>query len=319
MPGWRAILRWGPWQGDPRGTTPRHAGPHAAMRHRRAPPPPAPGRGAAGGASRPWEGVRGAPVGAAGELAAPAGGVEGRRSRRARREARGPGCTPGGAWWKALWTEAPPVGKPLEGAPYTGGRYGDFTDSPVRRTAWAGGPGGHLPGAWGAGALEGGGRWRGPCHVIGGMIWDRRRGGWWASRGATCGGVRAGEVTGGAAVGLGGHTGQLAQGRIAAPKCNIYIINTVVVRATRNMDHRSVDIYIYPCTCPVPRDPRGGGPPGGSPPKARPKGLSRDFTTFQTTKYPKCHSAFRKSGPLCMVFLSCTVHPHTKIVPRSNF
>jgi hypothetical protein len=156
MPGWRAILRWGPWQGDPRGTTPRHAGPHAAMRHRRAPPPPAPGRGAAGGASRPWEGVRGAPVGAAGELAAPAGGVEGRRSRRARREARGPGCTPGGAWWKALWTEAPPVGKPLEGAPYTGGRYGDFTDSPVRRTAWAGGRGGHLPGAWGAGALEGG-------------------------------------------------------------------------------------------------------------------------------------------------------------------
>jgi len=46
-------------------------------------------------------------------------------------------------------------------------------------------------------------------------------------------------------VGLGGHTGQLAQGRIAVPRCNIYIINTVVVRATRNMDHRSVDIYIY--------------------------------------------------------------------------
>ena len=46
-------------------------------------------------------------------------------------------------------------------------------------------------------------------------------------------------------MGLGGHTGQLAQGRIAVPRCNIYIINTVVVRATRNMDHRSVDIYIY--------------------------------------------------------------------------
>jgi hypothetical protein len=185
--------------------------------------------------------------------------------------------------------------------------------------------GGHLPGAWGAGALERGayrasplcqyGRWRGPCP--GGKIWDRRRGG-----------VRAGEVTGGAAVGVGGHTGQLAQGRIAAPRCNIYIINSVVVRATRNMDHRSVDIYISPCTCPVPRmlggrvppgAPGVGGPLGGSPPKARPKDLSRDFTTFQTTKYPKCHSAFRKSGPLCMVILSCTVHPHTKIVPRSNF
>ena len=52
------------------------------------PPPPAPGRGAAGGASRPWEGGRGAPVGAAGELAAPAGEVERwRRSRRAKRAA----------------------------------------------------------------------------------------------------------------------------------------------------------------------------------------------------------------------------------------
>jgi hypothetical protein len=126
----------------------------------------------------------------------------------------------------------------------------------------AGGRGGRtFPGLGGPGLWRGG-RWRGPCHVIGGMIWDRRRGGWWASRGATCEGVRAGEVTGGAAVGLGGHTGQLAQGRIAAPKCNIYIINTVVVRATSNMDHRSVDIYIYPCTCPVPRMLRGGVSPG---------------------------------------------------------
>jgi hypothetical protein len=76
-------------------------------------------------------------------------------------------------------------------------------------------------------------------------------------------------------VGLGGHTGQLAQGRIAVPRCNIYIINTVVVRATRNMDHRSVDIYIYiPMHMPgppndkgrgTPRDPWGGGLPGGSP------------------------------------------------------
>jgi hypothetical protein len=43
---------------------------------------------------------------------------------------------------------------------------------------------------------------------------------------------------------------------------------------------------------------------------------------FQTTKSHenrKCHSAFEKRGPLCMVFLSCTDHTHTKIVPRSNF
>ena len=53
--------------------------------------------------------------------------------------------------------------------------------------------------------------------------------------------------------------------------------------------------------------------------KAGPKHLSRGFTVSQTTKYPKCHSASRKSGPLCMVILPCTVHPHTKIAPQSNF
>jgi hypothetical protein len=45
-------------------------------------------------------------------------------------------------------------------------------------------------------------------------------------------------------VGSGGHTGQLVPGRIGAPRCNIYIINTVVVLTTRHMDHESVDIYI---------------------------------------------------------------------------
>jgi hypothetical protein len=137
-------------------------------------------------------------------------------------------------------------------------------------------------------------------------------------------------------VGSGGHTGQLVPGRIGAPRCNIYIINTVVVLTTRHMDHESVDIYIdthaharshEPLGAAwAPRVPGGGGREGGGgaawggfPPKARPKDISRDFTTFQTTKYPKCHSAFRKSGPLCMVILSCTVHPHTKIVPRSSF
>jgi hypothetical protein len=84
-------------------------------------------------------------------------------------------------------------------------------------------------------------------------------------------------------VGLGGHTGQLAQGRIAVPRCNIYIINTVVVRATRNMDHRSVDIYIYiyiPMHMPgppndkggVPPGPPGRGPPGGLTPEGTPEG-----------------------------------------------
>jgi hypothetical protein len=57
----------------------------------------------------------------------------------------------------------------------------------------------------------------------------------------------------------------------------------------------------------------------GSPPKPCPKGLSHDFITSKTTKSPKCHPGFGKSGPLCMVFLSCTDHPHTKIAPRSNF
>jgi hypothetical protein len=77
-------------------------------------------------------------------------------------------------------------------------------------------------------------------------------------------------------VGLGGHTGQLAQGRIAVPRCNIYIINTVVVRATRNMDHRSVDIYIYiyiPMHMPGPPIDKGRGyPPGGLAPEGTPEG-----------------------------------------------
>ena len=67
-------LRWGPWQGDPRGRTPRHPAAHATTRHRRSSVPQSRGEGAAGGASCPREGGHGAPVGAAGELAAPAGG-----------------------------------------------------------------------------------------------------------------------------------------------------------------------------------------------------------------------------------------------------
>ena len=40
---------------------------------------------------------------------------------------------------------------------------------------------------------------------------------------------------------------------------------------------------------------------------------------FETAKVPKCHQKFGKGGPLCMVKWSCTVHPHTKNVPRSIF
>ena len=95
------------------------------------------------------------------------------------------------------------------------------------------------------------------------------------------GGVGAGEVTKSAAVGLGGHTGQLARDRIVAPGCDIYIhiiiINTAVVRATRNMDGPSREIYIYPRTCPVLRRLGGGIAPrhhrgGGSPPESTPEG-----------------------------------------------
>jgi hypothetical protein len=53
----------------------------------------------------------------------------------------------------------------------------------------------------------------------------------------------------------------------------------------------------------------------------RPKG-PHDFPFSQTTKSHKkrkCHSAFPKDGPLCMVFSSCTDRPQPKIVPRSNF
>jgi hypothetical protein len=201
--------------------------------------------------------------------------------------------------------QAPSPRRVGEEAPATGRRiwrfYG-FASSP-NGLGGRGVEGAHLPGGPGTGGVGGS-----PLH--GG--WGRRR--------------RGDRGRGG---GLGRAYWPVCAGSHRGPQVQyIYIINTVVVRTTRHMDHRSVDIYIYPMHMPGPTKPWGRGPPGGPggggrsgglTPKARPKDLSRDFTTFQTTKYPKCHSAFRKSGPLCMVFLSCTVHPHTKIVPRSNF
>ena len=160
----------------------------------------------------------------------------------------------------------------------------------------------------------------------------------WAWLGALGGGLRAGGEIGQ----LGGGAGEVRRGpkwalvgRLASwygvanpPNTRYIYFRCVVVNTTGNMDHRERYIYINPYAPPkvegwdTPgwRAPRGTL--GGPPPEARPKDPSRDFTNFQTAKSPKnpkCHSAFRKGGPLCMVFLSCTDHPHTKIVPRSNF
>ena len=101
------------------------------------PPPPSPGARSAGGASRPWEEGRGAPVGATGEFAGCGGRGRGGGQFKERGGARGPGPLGLGGLVEGT-IEAPLAGEPPEGALRRRGGHNGPRDLPVRSMAWGG-------------------------------------------------------------------------------------------------------------------------------------------------------------------------------------
>jgi hypothetical protein len=110
-----------------------------------------------------------------------------------------------------------------------------------------------------------------------------------------------------------GNISPLALGPIAAPQAQhiyiypgaIYILCRVEVSATKNMEHLSIDIYIYiSMHMPVPPDDgsggapgRGlaGGTPGGLPPRPRPKGPHVTLQFLKRLSPPKIRNVTQLS------------------------